>query len=106
MCGFLLGLLEPNIGFGSIFPIWEITTKTQENPTNFLFFSHFGNHQKFPVNNIPYFNSTVVCFREYKDGGFFNRGGSGFFIFSLQTSRQNVDPVVGGGGGGGAGRCK
>ena len=46
---FLLGLLEPNIGFGSIFPIWKITTKTQENPTNFLFFSHFGNHQKFPV---------------------------------------------------------
>ena len=51
-------------------------------------------------NNIPYFNSTVVCFREYKDGGFFNKGGSGFFIFLLQTSRQNVDPVVGGGGGG------
>ena len=44
-----MGLLEPNIGFGSISPIWEITTKTQENPTNFLFFSHFGNHQKFPV---------------------------------------------------------
>ena len=44
-----MGLLKPNFGFGSIFPIWEITTKTQENPKNFLFFSHFGNHQKFPV---------------------------------------------------------
>ena len=34
--------------------------------------------------------------------GFPTEGALVFFIFLLQTSRQNVDPVVGEGGGGGA----
>ena len=50
-------------------------------------------------NNIPYFNSTVVCFREYKDGGFSNRGGSGFFYFFTSNKQTKCGPCGGGGGG-------
>ena len=50
--GDIMGFFRSKIGFGSIFPVWEIPIKYQSKPINSPFFSLSGNCKKFPVTQI------------------------------------------------------